>query len=179
MASQQQIAANRRNGHKSSGPKSLAGKRRASRNALKHGLAARANTRAPDDSLLDKLAAKIAGKTDDAGIFECARTIAAAELELARVRRVRVGLIEGARVFASDIPEKEEEDDGEPKVRAFASQVKGEKSFPRKDKDVASLHSVLPDLAKLVRYENQAAARRDKAICRLLQLRLSRTDNLA
>jgi hypothetical protein len=40
MASERQIAANRRNAQKSSGPRSVAGKTRASRNAYRHGLAA-------------------------------------------------------------------------------------------------------------------------------------------
>jgi hypothetical protein len=39
MASEKQIAANRRNARKSSGPRSVAGKARASRNAIRHGLA--------------------------------------------------------------------------------------------------------------------------------------------
>ena len=41
MASRKQIEANRRNARKSTGPKSLAGKTRAARNALKHGLRAK------------------------------------------------------------------------------------------------------------------------------------------
>lgn len=40
MSSQQQIAANRRNGKMSTGPRSSAGKARSSQNALKHGLTA-------------------------------------------------------------------------------------------------------------------------------------------
>jgi len=48
---------------------------------------------------LDKLARKIAGNTDDATTRERALQIAQAELELARVRRAKVALIERARVF--------------------------------------------------------------------------------
>ena len=40
MASEKQIAANRRNARKSRGPRSAGGKARASRNATQHGLAA-------------------------------------------------------------------------------------------------------------------------------------------
>ena len=40
MASEKQIAANRMNAKKSNGPRSVAGKARASRNAIRHGLAA-------------------------------------------------------------------------------------------------------------------------------------------
>jgi hypothetical protein len=38
MASERQIAANRRNARKSTGPRSAAGKKRASRNAYRYGL---------------------------------------------------------------------------------------------------------------------------------------------
>ena len=38
MASERQIAANRRNARKSTGPRSGAGRKRASRNAYRHGL---------------------------------------------------------------------------------------------------------------------------------------------
>jgi hypothetical protein len=38
MASERQIAANRQNARRSSGPRSNAGKRRSSANALRHGL---------------------------------------------------------------------------------------------------------------------------------------------
>jgi len=48
------------------------------------------------DRLLDKRAIEIAGKIDHQAIRECAREMAGAELELDRVDRVRVGLIEGA-----------------------------------------------------------------------------------
>jgi len=47
----------------------------------------------------DKLARKIAGNTDDAISLECALQIAQAELELARVRRAKVALIERASAF--------------------------------------------------------------------------------
>ena len=40
MSSNRKLAANKRNGCKSSGPRTAAGKKKASRNALKHGLSA-------------------------------------------------------------------------------------------------------------------------------------------
>ena len=43
MASNRQVAANQQNAKKSTGPKSEAGKKRSSRNALKHGLAGNGN----------------------------------------------------------------------------------------------------------------------------------------
>ena len=48
---------------------------------------------------LDNLVREIAGDTKDAILLERARAIAQAELELARVRRVKVALIERASAF--------------------------------------------------------------------------------
>ena len=99
MASERQIAANRRNARKSNGPRSGAGRKRASRNAYRHGLTLSITSTAAFSKQLDRLASKIAGSTDDPIVLERARAIAQAELELARVRRAKVALIERARVF--------------------------------------------------------------------------------
>ena len=98
MASERQIAANRRNARKSTGPRSGAGKKRASRNAYRYGLTLNI-TSAAFAKQLDKLVREIAGDTKDAILLERARAIAQAELELARVRRVKVALIERASAF--------------------------------------------------------------------------------
>jgi hypothetical protein len=65
MASERQIAANRRNARKSTGPRSGAGMKRASRNAYRHGLILGITSTAALAKLLDKLARKIAGDTKD------------------------------------------------------------------------------------------------------------------
>ena len=72
MASERQITANRRNARKSTGPRSGAGRKRASRNAYRHGLTCITST-AAFAKQLDKLARKIAGNTDDAITLERAR----------------------------------------------------------------------------------------------------------
>jgi hypothetical protein len=97
MASEKQIAANRRNARNSTGPKTKAGKKRASHNALRHGLASQ-GLRAIDSEHVDQLAREIAGDSQNPIVLELARCAAAAELDLARVRQVRADLI--ARVFA-------------------------------------------------------------------------------
>src|SRR5262249_56570008 len=83
----------RRNGRKSTGPRSGGGKKRASRNAYRHGLTLNITSTAAFAKQLDKLARKIAGNTDDAITLERARAIAQAELDLARVRRAQPALI--------------------------------------------------------------------------------------
>ena len=99
MASERQIAANRRNARKSTGPRSGAGRKRASRNAYRHGLTLNITSTAAFAKQLNKLARKIAGDTKDAITLERARAIAQAELDLARVRRAKVSLIERASAF--------------------------------------------------------------------------------
>jgi hypothetical protein len=90
MASERQIAANRRNARKSTG---------ASGNAYRYGLTMNITSTAAFAKQLDKLARKIAGNTDDAITLERAGAIAQAELDLARVRRAKVALIEPASAF--------------------------------------------------------------------------------
>ena len=97
MATERQIAANRRNAGKSTGPRSRAGKKRARHNAYQHGLTTSPISSATIAKQVEKLARKIAGISKDPVVLEHARDAACAELDLARVRRVRVAFIERAR----------------------------------------------------------------------------------
>src|SRR5262245_26858042 len=99
MTSERQIAANRRNAHKSTGPRSGAGKNRSSRNAYRHGLSVSITSTAASAKQLNRLVREIAGNTKDPILLERARAVAEAELDLARVRRAKVALIERACAF--------------------------------------------------------------------------------
>ena len=90
MASDRQIAANRRNARRSTGPRSAAGRRRSSRNSFRHGLAARVTTSAKRTQYIERLARKIAGASPDILTLESARTFAQTEFELAQIRRAKV-----------------------------------------------------------------------------------------
>src|SRR5262249_7681662 len=103
MASERQIAANRRNARTSTGPRSAPGRKRASRNAYRYGLTLNI-TSAAFAKQLDKLVREIAGDSKDAIVLERARAIAQAELDLARVRRAKVSLIERPRAFLGARP---------------------------------------------------------------------------
>ena len=61
MATERQIAANRCNARKSTGPRSRAGKSRASRNAYRHGLSRSIGTDTVFAEQLETLAREIAG----------------------------------------------------------------------------------------------------------------------
>ena len=87
------LAANRRSALRSTGPKSAGGKRRAARNALKHGLAVPVRA---DLSLLGRieaLARLIAGEGASAARLALARRVAEAQVDLDRVRAARFALL--------------------------------------------------------------------------------------
>jgi hypothetical protein len=179
MASERQIATNRRNARKSTGPRSGAGKKRASRNACRHGLTLSITSSAAAAKQLDKLVRKIAGNSEDAILHERARALAQAELELARVRRAKVALIERASAFGELDPPRLTSQEFRfvmAQIRAFNAGVQGTITFPEPidssatmpsqepDRSAEAVRRLLPELRKLERYERRAAARRDRAI---------------
>jgi hypothetical protein len=92
MATSKQIAANRANALRSTGPRTVEGKKAASRNAYKHGLS-RANT-IEDSQMLTALAMKIAEAIEGLQInVEPHVPVAQAFLEVERVRRVQAALL--------------------------------------------------------------------------------------
>src|SRR5207342_498189 len=96
MATERQIAANRRNAVNSTGPRSSAGKRRARRSSYRHGLSVAA---AGCPEQVERLAREIAGAGADATVLEQARSIAQAQLDLTQIRRVRTSLIQRTTEF--------------------------------------------------------------------------------
>jgi hypothetical protein len=92
VASEKQIAANRKNARSSRGPKTVAGKLRSSRNALRHGLSRPLSDCAVEifaDSLVEELTSTSATGEE----ISAAKDIAWAELELRRIRDIRGELI--------------------------------------------------------------------------------------
>src|SRR5215831_5262897 len=179
MASEGQIAANRRNARKSTGPRSGAGKKRASSNAYRHGLTLSITSSVAYAKQLDKLVREIAGDTEDPILLDRARAIAQAELELARVRRAKLALIERACAFGELDP-----------TRSMSSVTRiiqanafypGRVSLPKPsdasatmpsqepERSAEAIRRVLPELRTLNRYERLAAARRDRAVLNLLR----------
>jgi hypothetical protein len=105
MTSKRQIAANRRNARRSTGPISHAGKARSQQNALQHGLTVRDD--GPDRAaFVASLRAVLApDATPGSAAFDLAERVADAEYELFRVRRVRSRLVFDACDFMSDAGE--------------------------------------------------------------------------
>jgi len=97
MTSEKKIAANRINGQKSRGPRTAAGKSRASRNALRHGLAAITRDNPALFPDIERIAKATCGGDTSPLLFEQALLIAESEIVLRCVRAERVGLIERLR----------------------------------------------------------------------------------
>lgn len=174
MASERQIAANRRNAQNSAGPRSGAGKKRASRNSYRHGLTAKMVQSAELDERIEYLARTMAGDAADATILNLARAAAQAELDLVRIRQVQVALVRRLSAFGTfDGP------------RMPCKGVRGETDFvvtfgennmfPTTDDAAAmpqteagrtaeAVRRALPDLIKLDRYERRAAAQRERSL---------------
>jgi hypothetical protein len=92
MATERQIAANRANAQKSTGPRTAAGRLKSSRNAFRHGLSLPLRidmtTSAKADAIGRALARDQAGEDQRVAAAE----VAQAQLELLRIRAVRAEL---------------------------------------------------------------------------------------
>src|SRR6266487_3408778 len=94
MSSHRQIAANRRNARRSTGPRTPAGVKRAARNALRHGLTIPLARDPVACAEVNRLAAALVGPCPSPARLEQARIAAEAEFELRRVRAHRKSLLD-------------------------------------------------------------------------------------
>jgi hypothetical protein len=175
VASERQIAANRRNAHNSTGPRSAAGKRRASRNSYRHGLTSATTSSAKWAKCVERLACEIAGDTSDVIILEYARTAAEAEFDLAQIRRVKVAIIERIMAFGEANRPRTFQSLAQVK-RFFSGLDRGELVLPnpvdaapampetQPERSAEALRRALPELVKLDRYERRAAGQRERAV---------------
>jgi hypothetical protein len=186
MATEKQIAANRANAAKSTGPRTAAGKKRAARNSFQHGLSVRFSglefTRQREE-----LAHQIAGNTNSELKLEVARAAAEGDLDLARVRAFKVGLIDRVNVTGCLVPPEPFKTKKE-RIKHFNAKLKALKKFDEPPPDPIPINPadslplsqaertaeaarrVLPQLEKLTRYEHSAASHRDRNIKTLIRL---------
>jgi hypothetical protein len=182
MASDRQIAANRRNARKSTGPKSRDGKRCSARNAYQHGLAISAAARRDGEAVV-LLAREIAGDTTDEFILEHARVAARAQLDMNRIRQIKIAMTNCVWMFGTH--------ELQPRLRTL-KEVKlflglcsstetaaPPATMPLQDPErgAEALRRILPELRKLDRYERRAFNQRDRAI-REITLRLSKSKSV-
>lgn len=97
MTTKQKIEANRRNSRKSCGPRTAAGKSIASRNALRHGLAAIALRQSAPSAEIDEFAGALCDDDRDPALFAQAVKIAENEMTLRAIRAQQAAAIERLR----------------------------------------------------------------------------------
>jgi hypothetical protein len=197
MASARQIAANRLNARKSTGPLSRAGKRRASGNACRHGLASSRKPDAATARKLEQLAREIAGDSNSEIILDFARTVAEAEFDLGRVRLARRELINRVIADGTSDPFSDQLAKQQAMLRHMRAELRhlklllrGEaapeipvqdfiepaESMPTRpsERTAEAVRRALPELVKLNRYDMRAASRRNRAIKEIIKIKSNR-----
>ena len=94
MASEKQIAANRANAKRSTGPKTVAGKMASSRNAFRHGLSTPLQLDPIMSAKVEAIAHALAGEQAHQDRLATAAEFGRAQLELLRIRATRIELAE-------------------------------------------------------------------------------------
>jgi hypothetical protein len=97
MASARQIAANRKNAQKSTGPSSTAGRRRAAKNALRHGLASVDSSCSRE---IEEIARLLSSEMNQANPTFASFEAAHAQMTLLRVKKAKAVIFD--RFFKSD-----------------------------------------------------------------------------
>jgi len=103
MASERQLAANRRNAKKSRGPTSDAGKRRSRDNALRHGLATSLNCDPLLRADVERMAQIVSRGCNEANITLGAQHAAEAEIDLLRISKIRVSIYAAFHATAKSV----------------------------------------------------------------------------
>lgn len=141
--------ANKRNPARSTGPTTVAGKLRASQNALKHGLNVSIRHEPDASDKIETLAVAIACDNPTLQRMQAARDIAEAYLELRRVQQFKLALIESEAT----------------KLRATAADdVEADHTEHVAYEYTQACVQALPALTKVERYERRALSRHRRAI---------------
>jgi hypothetical protein len=189
MVSARKLMANRLNALKGIGPRSAAGKKRTAGNARTHGLFS-LRDRAASIEEVEGLTRELAGGRTDTVILELARSAAEAEIDLRRVRRAKLALIERVlefgslklpRFFRTDLREvrwliamddwSERGWRGRRPNRPMAEDLLTGMPESEPERTLEAMRRVMPELVKLERYEKRAAGRRNQAIRQMAGLK--------
>jgi hypothetical protein len=195
MTSEEKIAANRRNGRRSRGPRTSAGKARASRNALRHGLSAITHRNPVLFAELEQMANAICSGDENPLLYQQALIIAEKELLLRCVRAELVAVIERLRNGAA-IPFTRPSNSAAPLITvalALAKKLSGIRarcgiadaglyeilsSLKTKQNEIDGAREAMPDLKRLARYERRAWSRRGQAIREFIRIKVTRAIRL-
>jgi hypothetical protein len=163
MASERQISANRRNAQKSTGPTTVSGKKRSSKNAYRHGLSLPICNVGSQKQLKD-LSRQFAGDASDATILGLAERAADAQTYLVRVRKAKTAMLERALMQAQvgNLSQPELLHSSRPMLGGNEEE---EQRF------LNAVRQILPRLTRICHYEKRAAARRDRAIHKIASMK--------
>ena len=154
MTSDCKIAASRTNGRRSRGPRTAAGKTNSSRNSLRHGLCVNILEEPAACAQVEALARAIAGEGSDGARLSQARNIAAAQIDLERVRDAKFRLLSlpaGLAAWPNG--------DDQP-----AASVDSNRAPASEEIDPAQRMKLLKQIDRLWRYESRAISRRSRSI---------------
>ena len=158
MASEKQIAANKRNASKSKGPASVSGKKRSSQNALSHGLSRPDPTRS--EARFRELVRGYAGGVPGDDIRVLAERAADAHLNLERVRNVQLALL-------SDAGPRVHDNRDHPRPHNV-----GQPGTTGRERRIEKPGHNLERLVTTTRYEKREIAKRTRAVQNILTLKL-------
>ena len=167
MTSLKKIEANRRNSRKSCGPRTAAGKTTASRNALRHGLAAESH-RPQSSASIEHFTRTLCGDIRDNALLLAATAIAKTEFALQKVSAQRT-VVNETRLTESEVGGQIDHDE----VNGLARCT--ERMAGIIDEEYASLERLIPELIRLDRYERRAWSRQKRAIRDYIKVKTLRT----
>jgi hypothetical protein len=105
MTTEKQIAANRANAKRSTGPKTVSGRRASSRNALRHGMCCGSPIDETNSTEIENLVRTLGLKDAASDQIAAARQVALLQMDLARIRSFRATLIGSLNPERCDIGE--------------------------------------------------------------------------
>jgi hypothetical protein len=152
MSSEHQVAANRTNARRSTGPRTRSGKSRSRANAVRHGLRSKRILEPQLLAQIDELAAHIAREYGKPANSPHVRIVAEAQVMILRARQARAKLLQDSNL--QHVPDTQESVDAAADSSSTDNHVVPDK--------------VLRTLAAIDRYEARALFRRQQGLRRLM-----------